>query len=279
MNGCLRMRGDRTVRVVWAGAAVLLLAARPGIPQESAGTPLYIAVAGVGGSMSTLTIAYPTDPGPEQAQKDVAELAAAGQWSISPPQRAESDEGALYESQITPAVTLDAAGQVPVFPFLAAFRRFPRVTFGFVGEAAGEPGEYHDENRYVAAEWSRAGQSVKFDFRIKDQSFRTAEDVRLVDRPADQPIPVTVAVPRRPNAAALWALLLLGSVGAGVFVWGLTWWLLTRGEAPTEAAEKGEPVPEAKDTAAAGAAPPETVTFEHERAPEGAGSDGASREI
>jgi hypothetical protein len=251
------MRGDRAIFGVRACAAVaiaaVLVPTGSGVPQEPAGTPLYIAVAGVGGSMSTLTIAYPADPGAEQAQKDVAELAAAGQWSISPPQRAESADGVLYESQITPAVTLDAAGQVPVFPFLAAFRRFPRVTFGFVGEAAGAPGEYHDENRYVAAEWNRAGQSVKFDFRIKDQGFRTAEDVRLVDRPADQPLPMSTVAPRRPNATALWVLLLVGSLGTGVFVWGLTWWLLTRGEAPSEPTEKGKSDLEAKDTL------PETV--------------------
>jgi len=266
------MRGDRAiygvrVRVAVAVAVVLLLAAGGATPQEKAETPLYIAVAGVGGSMSTLTIAYPTDPGLEQAQKDVAELAAAGQWTISPPQRAESADGVLYESQITPAVTLDAAGQVPVFPFLAAFRRFPRVTFGFVGEAAGAPGKYHDENRYVAAEWDRAGQSVKYDFRIKDQGFATAEDVRLIDRPAEQPIPVVAVAPRRPNVAALWVLLLVGSAGTGVFVWGLTWWFLTRGEAPTEPAKKGKPAIEGEDTISAS---------EHE---EGADGDEAAMEV
>ena len=272
------MRGDwlrATVPVV----AVLLLAAGAGLPQEPTGTPLYIAVAGVGGAMSTLTLAYPADPGLEQARKDVAELAAAGRWAVSAPQRAEGDEGVLYESQITPAVTLDAAGQVPVFPFLAAFRRFARVTFGFVGEAAGAPGEYHDENRYVAAEWTRAGQSATFDFRIKDPGFETAEDVRLVDRPADQPIPAAVATPRRPNTTSLWVLLLVGSVGTGVFVWGLTWWLLTLREAPTGPAKKGKPDLEAKDTTSDAAPPAETAASGREGAPDAPESDETPMEV
>jgi hypothetical protein len=243
-------------------AAVTLLALPVGaaVAQEQVGAPLFIAVAGVGGAMSTLTIAYPVDPGVEQAKQDVAALAAAGQWTVSTPDRAETKDGVLYEAQITPAVTLDAAGQVPIFPFLSAFRRFPRIRFGFVGEAAGAPGKYHDENRYVAAEWNRAGRSVVFEFLIKDPSFETAEDVRLTDRPANQPLPAPAGgVGVRPRTAHLWVLLLVGSIGTGVFVWGLTWWALTRREAPVGAAKEEKPGSEAKQRTPDDAGPREGV--------------------
>jgi hypothetical protein len=234
-------------RTVVAGVTLLVLPIAAGVAQEQAETPLFIAVAGVGGAMSTLTIAYPLDPGAEQAQQDVAALAAAGQWSVSVPDRAETDDGVLYEAQITPAVTLDAAGQVPIFPFLSAFRRFPRIKFGFVGEATGAPGKYHDENRYLAAEWDRAGRSVMFEFRITDASFETAEDVRLTDRPADEPLPPqTGRAGARPRTAHLWLLLLVGSIGTGVFVWGLTWWALTRREGPAGPPKEEKAASEAK---------------------------------
>lgn len=214
-----------------SGAALLFLSfvSPVGTGQEIPETPLYVAIAGVGGSMSTLTVAYPSDPGLEQARKDAAALAAAGGWTISPPQRADTPDGVLYEAQISPAVSMDATGQVPYFPILSAFRRYPRIKFSFVGEAAGVPGQYHDENPYVAAEWTRGGRSVTYDFRIKKPDFRDASDVRLIDRPADEPLPPPPLVhPAARNVGVLWALLVVGALGTGVFVWGLTWWLLTR---------------------------------------------------
>jgi len=244
------MRGDRVISGIArhgaAGAVVLaFVGIGSGAAQESVETPLYIAVAGVGGAMSTLTIAYPSDPGLDQAQRDLAELTVLGRWEVSAPQRADTDSGVLYESQISPAVTLDAQGQVPIFPFLSAFRRFPTIKFGFVGDAAGTPGDYHDANRYLEAQWTRAGRSVTFEFRIKDSSFQTAEDVRLTDRPADQPLPAPGrGAGGRPPAASLWVLLLVGSAGTGVFVWGLTWWLLTRRAPAEERPKEVETAPE-----------------------------------
>ena len=71
-------------------------------------------------------------------------------------------------------------------------------------------------------------RSAQYDLHIKDPSFRTPEDVALVDRPADQPVPAaSVARPGAARTGALWALLIVGAVGMGVFVWGLTWWVLS----------------------------------------------------
>jgi len=203
----------------------------------------------MGGASSTLTLDYPSDPGLEQAQQDVQALAKAGGWLVSAPQRTELQGAILYESQITPAVRLDAQGQVPLFPLVYAFRRFPEVTFVFVGEATGAPGEFHDENRYLRAEWRRSGSVVTYNLHLKDAGFATPDDVRLVERPAGQPLPAEAVLggPRRPSTVYLWILLLIGAIGAGVFVWGLTWWLLTRHEAPGADAKKGNVETEAKD--------------------------------
>jgi hypothetical protein len=154
---------------------------------------------------------------------------------------------------------------VPVFPLVYAFRRFPDVTFVFVGEATGAPGEFHDENRFLKAEWRRSGSVVTYDLHIKDAAFSTPEDVRLVERPAEQPVPpeALVGTPRRPNTVYLWVLLLIGAIGTGVFVWGLTWWLLTRHEAPGADTKKGkveseakQPIPDTAGEAEAGESEP-----------------------
>jgi hypothetical protein len=186
-------------------------------------------VAGVGGASSTLSLDYPADPGIDQASQDVAALAEAGQWTIAAPSRAALGAAVLYETQITPALTLDPEGQVPLFPFLSVFRRFPEITFVFVGESAGAPGDFHDENRFVRARWTRSGSTATYELHVKDPSFKSPADVALVDRPADQPLPPSAPVggPTRVAPAALWALLLVGAAGLGVFVGGLTWWLLT----------------------------------------------------
>ncbi|MBM3501436.1 MAG: hypothetical protein FJX74_22510 [Armatimonadetes bacterium] len=244
------MQGDALIvgllRRLATGATALALVGVGAVrSQGTAEPPLSIAIAGMGGAMSTLTIAYPSDPGLEQAQQDLAQLALAGRWEVSPPQRAETESGVLYESQITPAVALDAQGGVPTFPVVSAFRRFPTLRLAFVGEVAGPLGDFHDANRYLEAEWTRAGSSVTYEFRIKDSSFETETDVRLTDRPADQPLPgVATGSGGAPRAAALWVLLVVGSMGTGVFVWGLTWWVLSRrgdaGAAPKEVQGAGE---------------------------------------
>lgn len=244
------MRGDRVIfgiaRRVAVGVGVLSCLGL-GWGQEAREPQLDIAVVGIGGAMSTLTVGYPSDPGLDQARRDAAELAVAGRWEVSPPDRAETEQGVFYESQITPALALDAQGQVPIFPFLSAFRRYSGVKLCFVGEAAGPQGAFHDANRFVEAQWNREGSTVTYDIRVKDSSFESAEDVGLTDRPASEPLPTALASRGQAPPAALWVLLVVGSAGMGVFAWGLTWWLLSRGDAAAEAAKEVEPTPEAND--------------------------------
>ncbi|MGQ9730690.1 MAG: hypothetical protein ACUVX8_05385 [Candidatus Zipacnadales bacterium] len=221
-------------------AAALFACAVLADPPPST-VPLRVSVAGVGGAAATLSVSYPTDPGAEQARVDVQQIAEASGWRVSVPERTSIGDVILYEAQITPPVTLDEHGQVPLYPFLHAFRRFPKITFVFVGETGGQPGEFHDENAYIRAQWRRSGRVVTYEFQIKDSSFTGPNDVVLVDHPADQPLPVQCGgtLPPGSRTGYLWVLLIVASLGSGVFVWGLTQWWLSRQAAVWEAAKKG----------------------------------------
>ena len=97
--------GGRERALLWhavlaAGAYALLV--WPSVPAQTdpratgdAPREMGIAVSGMGGARSILTLTYPSDPGPQKVTEDVDALAQAGDWTISAPDRTE-EEGNVY---------------------------------------------------------------------------------------------------------------------------------------------------------------------------------------
>jgi len=243
----------------WAGtvAAALALAAgaplsgqsaaAPGAPEQ----PLGLSVSGLGGARSALTLTYPADPGLEVAAQDVTTLAGLGGWTISAPVRATDRGSVFYEAQATPAIGLDPTGDPPLFPFLKVFRRYPEMALVFIGTTSTGPPSASGGNRYLRAEWTRAGGVMSYSVHVRDATFDSPDDVLLTPGGASPGV-----APRVRRAGALWGLLLLGSVGVGVFVWGLTWWLMSLAESRTSQGEEENAPPSNKQPESTAEVPP-----------------------
>ncbi len=238
------------VGAAWALAAVAPLAAQntstPATPAQS----MAVSVTGMGGARSALDFTYPTDPGEAVAAQDAQVLAQTGQWAISPPTRAMVQGGVFYETEAAPAIAPDANGDPPLFPFLLTFRRFPEIALVFIGAASSSQGSGSGGNRYLSAEWTRSGGVASYNVHIKDASFSSPADIALTAG-AVPPAPP----PSGRRTGMLWVLLLLLSLGAGVFVWGLTWWLLWLRESRNRAAEEENEPPITNQPPAEAAAP------------------------
>lgn len=220
-----------------------------------------IAVSGMGGARSALTLTYPTDPDSQRVAEDVDVLANSSGWTISSPARAEEDGSVYYEAEITPAVALDANGSVPLFPFLHAFRRFPDVALVFVGMASGPEGDFTGSNRFLSATWHRSGTVSSYTIRISDDSFSRPEEVALTESPLVGGAAGTAGPPAERDRPAwvLWLLLALGSAGAGVFVWGLTWWGMSLRDSRDRKREEDKAASVAKQASPEAAAPEQTA--------------------
>lgn len=239
---------------VWAASVLLAFSvggaqARPESADASA-DKMGIAVSGMGGARSALTLTYPTDPGPQKVAEDADALADSGEWAVSSPERTEEDGSVYYEAEISPAVALDSSGSIPLFPFLHAFRRFPELALVFVGMASGAEGDFTGSNRFLSATWHRSGTVTSYTIRIGDDSFSRPDDVALTESPLTDEPAETSAPPARHERPAwmLWLLLALGSAGAGVFVWGLTWWGMSVRNSPGRQGRKDKAASVAKET-------------------------------
>jgi hypothetical protein len=255
-------RSSAGLRLLVAVAAAMVAAAGWTQGQAPAAQPMGISVSGVGGARSALTLTYPTDPGDLAAATDVQALATLGGWTISPPVRAEDQGSVFYEAEASPAIGSDPSGDPPLFPFLKAFSRYPELALIFIGSATSQPSSGSGSNRYVRAAWNRSGGVTSYTIRVLNDSFASPEDL-LLSAAGGEP----EELPKWRHVVTLWVLLVVGSVGAGVFVWGLTWWLLSLREARTRAAEEGkatEPDQHAERDAADPAAVPEQAPVAEE---------------
>jgi hypothetical protein len=212
--------------------------------------PLGVSVTGLGGARSALTLTYPADPGLEVAAQDVKTLAGLGRWTLAAPVRTTAQSGVFYEAEATPAIGLDPTGDPPLFPFLKAFSRYPEIALVFVGTTSSGPPSGSGGNRHLRAEWTRTGGVMSYNVHVRDASFDSPEEVLLTPGGASPG-----GAPRVRRVGALWGLLLLGSVGVGVFVWGLTWWLMSLGGSRTPRAEEENPPPRDKEPEATAEGP------------------------
>jgi len=223
----------RIVGAVLALAVVAPLAAQTTSTPASPAQSMAISVTGMGGARSALTFTYPTDPGESVAAQDAKTLAQTGQWTVSTPTRALVQGGVFYEAEAAPAIAADANGEPPLFPFLMTFRRFPEIALVFIGATSSPQGSGSGGNRYLRAEWTRSGGVASYNVHLKDASFSSPADIVLTPGAAP-PAPA----PSGRRTGMLWVLLLFGSLGAGVFAWGLTWWLLSLRESRNRSAEE-----------------------------------------
>ncbi len=254
-----------TWRAVLAWTALVLLPGSVGTPQPGSESPstsadqMGIAVSGMGGARSALTLTYPTDPGPQKAAEDADALANSGEWTISSPKRTEEDGSVYYEAEIAPAVALDSTGTIELFPFLHVFRRFPDLAIVFVGMASGPEGDFTGSNRFLSATWHRSGTVTSYSIRIGDDSFSRPEDVALTESPiTDEPLSRSGAPAKQERPVwVLWLLLVLGSAGTGVFVWGLTWWGMSLRDSRNRQREEDKAPSVAKQTSPNTAQPEE----------------------
>ncbi len=257
-------RGKTVSASVWGVAlacvASVLLPCCVGAPQRESGsreTPadqMGIAVSGMGGARTALTLTYPSDPGRQKAAEDADILANSGGWTVAEPRRTEENGSVYYEAEMTPAVTLDSTGSIPLFPFVHAFRRFPEVVLVFVGMSSGPEGDFTGSNRFLSATWHRSGTVTSYQVYIHDDSFSRPEDVALTESPLSQeprPSPTRRTDAGRP-VWVLWLLLVLGSVGMGVFVWGMTWWGMSLTGSRSQKQKEDKALPVAKENMAVG---------------------------
>jgi len=251
-------------RSAWPALTVILLVVAYPAHTQAPATAMQVRIDGMGGDASALTLVYPDDPGVEAAGRDIEALAQAAGWDISGAEPLEGEAG-TYSAEITPAVTPELEGGAPLFPILRAFDRYGALEVTFVGLPTGDTGDYEGENRYIAARWSRRNNVTKYSVRVKDNSYESAADIELPDiaaadaelAPLAEGAPEVApqamrSAPRRGgglSAGALWVLVVLGSLGAGIFTWGLTWWLIAVRQARISGASKeGNPPPGSKYT-------------------------------
>jgi len=198
--------------------------------SDDSPTTAEIYVSGMGGESSSLTITYPDEATIGTAMEDLKAVIEESGWDVGSPVP-DGSEGHAYLADVRPGIT--AGGSVsPIFPFIHAFRRFPTIEITLVGQSTGEEGNYSGQNEFVSAEWTRTGNVSAYTYRMRDRSFRTAAEVLFPDTPGDDPATdggaAAISGPKPPSTWHLWMLLVLGSIGAGVFGWGLTWWALSR---------------------------------------------------
>lgn len=250
--------GEMGTALTWraalaTGASVSLLSCLAS-PQPALGPPdgpppqMGIAISGMGGARSALTLTYPAEPGAQKVAEDADALANAGNWSVSKPQPTREDGNVYYEAEIAPAVALEADRSLPLFPFLHAFRRFPDIVLVFVGVSSGPPGDFMGSNRFISAQWRRSEGVTSYTVHVDDASFSQAEDVALTEAPLTAKLVTDTArkaAHQRPTWA-VWLLLVLGAVGSGVFVWGLVWWGLSVRSSLNREAKKDKPLAVAK---------------------------------
>ena len=249
----------------WPALTVILLVVAYPAHTQAPATAMQVRIDGMGGDASALTLVYSNDPGVEAAGRDIEALAQAAGWDISGADPVEGEAG-TYSAEITPAVTPELEGGAPLFPILRAFDRYGALEITFVGLPTGDTGDYEGENPYIAARWSRRNNVTKYSVRVKDNSYGSAADIELPDvaaadaelapladeSPEVAPQATVRSAPRRrggSSAGGLWVLVVLGSLGAGIFTWGLTWWLIAVRQARIgDASKEGKPSPGSKHT-------------------------------
>ncbi len=225
----------RIVALPLALAAAPSLLPSPVAAQDdgAASSTVYIDVTGMGGERSSLTIGYPDEASLGTALEDLKAVVDASGWQIGPATATPPDQSRSYETGVTPGISV-VDGHAPVYPFVHAFRRFPTVEITLIGESTGPTGDFAGENRYVSAEWRRKGNVTIFTYTMKDRDFQGEADVLLADgQTPDDPVADSRASqreprPYKPSTWHLWVLLVMASIGAGIFAWGITWWGLSR---------------------------------------------------
>jgi len=198
---------------------------------------MRVTIVGLNGPVSNICLAYPVVTSPEQVQTDVQQMAQLGGWHVGRLLPYEDPAPTAWRVEARPGVTTDREGKPPLWPVVAALRRFEQLSAVFVHGVEGAMQGQPVGNVFMTIAWEAHGGATYYTVRIKDPTFRSMDD--LPRRP-EAPAEGRPATPR-----ALWVLLAVAALSAGLLV-GVGLWRLsaaragpatTAGRAPTSVEE------------------------------------------
>ncbi|MDO8684457.1 MAG: hypothetical protein Q7N50_13355 [Armatimonadota bacterium] len=167
---------------------------------------------------ANFALTYPMHIPTEEAQKDVAEIAARAYWRISNIEVTNSAETSSEKAEMTSVgfvaeyAVPARSGFLPVEPLIVALKRFDSVSLIFAMRPEFQFRGLTDfENEFVKINFGVNGASYTYNVRIKRHNF---DKLGLPTAPPPQGQPA----PRAGKSGSLfWPLLLSLIIGAGVW--------------------------------------------------------------